>query len=264
MKPTKRNLAHYYKHYFKPITIYGGALYSNDMFSGDLASQIRQREKALANFKDLSKIAIVFSTCLGIIGVFWQGRDGPSLLLISLGVGCAISFTILMELAKSSHNKWINEKLSELDLEWHTGTEDELEDLLIEIEKSRGKLMKKETIGDSGGQIYRTRGKDEKGPDWGRSDSALSGKMPRRDGIKGSKQYENLEGPLTKNEKLVYEFDLRNASAAQERWERAEGDDLDIIEAGVENLGELLKSGFFEKNPNPEKDCTDAEIPDEQ
>ncbi|HIK78780.1 MAG: hypothetical protein CXT69_05325 [Methanobacteriota archaeon] len=216
------------------------------MLSGDLPSQIRQREEELSNYRDVLLTAIVVSACLTIIGIFWRAGE-PSLPLTLLGLSCLILFSLLLSIAKNSHTTWIHEKLAELDIEWHSGSKDELENLLGEIEQYRGKIMEKETVGDSGGQRYRTRGKDEKGPDWGRSDSALSGKMPRRDGLKGSKIYDNLEGPLTENEKLMHQFDIRNATEAQKRWLREEEKDLDIIEAGVDNLGDLLKSGFFEK-----------------
>jgi hypothetical protein len=216
------------------------------MLSGDLPSQIRQREEELSNYRDVLLTAIVVSFCLIIIGIFWSAGE-PSLPLTLLGLGCAILFSLLLSIAKKSHINWIHEKLAELDIEWHSGSKDELENLLDEIENYRGNIMEKETAGDSGGQRYRTRGKDEKGPDWGRSDSALSGKMPRRDGLKGSKVYDNLEGPLTENEKLMHQFDIRNATEAQKRWLREEKKDLDIVEAGVDNLGDLLKSGFFEK-----------------
>ena len=35
---------------------------------------------------------------------------------------------------------------------------------------------------------------------------------------------------------------------AKEQWKKSEREDQDIIEAGVDNLGELVKSGWFEKN----------------
>lgn len=218
------------------------------MLHSNLASEIRLREENLHRIEGVMTGGIFVSFMISLIGAFWRVGN-PSITLVLLG-GCGVlSFSIGLVLTHSNHNNWVQKELEMLDLEWSTGDKDDLEALLIEMEKYRGKQMEMEDVG--GGKKYRTRGMDEKGPDWGRSDSSFSGKMPRRDAVKGEGRYTSLEGPLTENEKLVREFDVRNAEKAQQRWEREESNDIDIIEAGVENLGDLVKSGFFEKAPPP-------------
>ena len=38
------------------------------------------------------------------------------------------------------------------------------------------------------------------------------------------------------------------ADISSKQWEKSESMDSDLIEAGVDNLGELLKTGWFDKN----------------
>ena len=44
------------------------------------------------------------------------------------------------------------------------------------------------------------------------------------------------------------EADQRYAEHAQQRWEEAERNDPDLIEAGVKRLGDLVATDYFEKN----------------
>ena len=41
---------------------------------------------------------------------------------------------------------------------------------------------------------------------------------------------------------------LQYEQKAQQRWQEAESKDTDLIEAGVERLGDLVKTDWFEKN----------------
>ena len=95
--------------------------------------------------------------------------------------------------------------------------------------------------------MYITRGADEKGPDWGRSDSEMSESMRRRDAIKEGRKYDGMEGELTKGEKTIEEADKLVTEDSQKRWEKSEANDSELIEAGVGRLGDLVKDGHFER-----------------
>ena len=83
----------------------------------------------------------------------------------------------------------------------------------------------------------RTRGSDPTGPDWGKTDFKLGHEPVRRDAIVEGGKYSGLEGELTSGEKMVAAANTEYAESAQKRWERAEANDPDLIEYGVERLG---------------------------
>ena len=94
----------------------------------------------------------------------------------------------------------------------------------------------------------RTRGADPAGPDWGKTDFKLGHKPVRRDAIAEGKKYSGMEGDLTSGEKMVADANSKYAKMAQKRWEIAEANDPDLVEYGVEKLGDLVKTDYFEKN----------------
>jgi hypothetical protein len=57
-----------------------------------------------------------------------------------------------------------------------------------------------------------------------------------------------MEGSLTSGEIMVEEANQEYADLAQKRWENAEANDPDLVEYGVERLGDLVKTDYFEKN----------------
>ena len=60
--------------------------------------------------------------------------------------------------------------------------------------------------------------------------------------------YLGLEGDLRVAEQLVEEANQHYADEAQRLWDIAEARDMDNIEAGVERLGDLVATGWFERN----------------
>lgn len=94
----------------------------------------------------------------------------------------------------------------------------------------------------------RTRGADPAGPDWGKTDFKLGHEPVRRDAIAEGTKYSGMEGDLTSGEKMVADANSKYAKMAQKRWEIAEANDSDLIEYGVEKLGDLVKTDYFEKN----------------
>ena len=65
--------------------------------------------------------------------------------------------------------------------------------------------------------------------------------------VEGEK-YTGMEGDLTSSEKMVEEANQEYAHLAQRRWQESEANDPDLIEYGVERLGDLVKTEYFEKN----------------
>lgn len=94
----------------------------------------------------------------------------------------------------------------------------------------------------------RTRGVDPSGPDWGKTDFVMGQEPARRDAIVEGDKYTGMEGELTSTEKMVEKANQKYATYAQERWERSESEDPDLIEYGVERLGDLVRTDYFDKN----------------
>ena len=94
----------------------------------------------------------------------------------------------------------------------------------------------------------RNRGSDEKGFTSGRTESHFDTLQPRRDAALSESSYEGLEDDLRPSELLVNEANARYGEKAQQRWQDAESKDIDLIESGVEKLGDLVKTDWFEKN----------------
>ena len=96
-------------------------------------------------------------------------------------------------------------------------------------------------------QHLRNRGSDEKGPAFGDKTSKFSTSKARIDAFK-NKQYDDIESIITETEVLVDLADKQYAKDAARQWAESEKNDTDLIEAGVENLGDLIKTGWFDKN----------------
>ena len=60
--------------------------------------------------------------------------------------------------------------------------------------------------------------------------------------------YQDLNEDITAGQALIREADEKYAKISEERWKNSESKDADLIEAGVERLGDLLKTDWFEKN----------------
>ncbi len=94
----------------------------------------------------------------------------------------------------------------------------------------------------------RGRGSDPSGPDWGKTDFKLGHDPQRRDAIVQGEKYLGMEGDLTATEKMVADANTKYAAMAQKRWEIAEANDPDLVEYGVEKLGDLVRTDYFDKN----------------
>lgn len=96
-------------------------------------------------------------------------------------------------------------------------------------------------------QHLRTRGGDEKGPAFGDKTSKFSTNKSRIDAYQNN-QYDEIESTITETEVMVSIADKKYAKGAAKQWTDSEKTDSDLIEAGVENLGDLIKTGWFDKN----------------
>lgn len=97
--------------------------------------------------------------------------------------------------------------------------------------------------------FLRTRGTDEKGPAFDAKEPQINTNNARVDPSVHEQDYEGLEDDLRISEQLVEEANQHYAKEAQRQWEVAEAKDMDAIEAGVERLGDLVATGWFEQNP---------------
>ena len=96
-------------------------------------------------------------------------------------------------------------------------------------------------------EMLRGRPSDEKGMTSGVYNE-LDKHKPRIDAIANSADWDGLEGELTSGEELLRTMNKIEAEIANKAWQEAEKRDMDNVEFGVERLGDLVASGYFEKN----------------
>tara|TARA_B100001173_G_scaffold295068_1_gene289527 strand:- start:212 stop:874 length:663 start_codon:yes stop_codon:yes gene_type:complete len=196
--------------------------------------------KGVYSHMALKKRWLVLSFSLGILGfgigylVFEQVLIG----LIGSLVGQFLAIVDYID-RRSSANKWIEEMLSELHIDI-----DDFEGALT-LEKVLEKVNM-QTIEVEKNPV-RTRGKDVRGFTSGVLESDLDDQQAIRP-VSKHDEYANLDQDLTVAEQVKAEADKRYAVHAQQRWEEAERNDPDLIEAGVTRLGDLVTTDYFEKN----------------
>ena len=91
--------------------------------------------------------------------------------------------------------------------------------------------------------VYKTRAEDPKGPAEGSGADTIAAKMPRIDAMTPRPEFEGIEGELTEGEKLREEANVARDKKAQKAWQESEESDPEIIESGVEKLGDLVAKG---------------------
>ena len=151
--------------------------------------------------------------------------------------GQIVSFIDYFRLRKAT-DVWIEEMLSDLhididDLDGHITPALVLEQWEREMKKQRTNPLM-------------TRGNDERGFTPGILESELDSENEYR--TVEDDAYEGLEAELSVAQQVKAEADQRYAEHAQERWEKAEQNDPDLIEAGVKRLGDLVATDYFERN----------------
>ena len=152
-----------------------------------------------------------------------------------------ISFADFFRLRKAT-DLWIEEMLSDL----HIDIDDFGSQLTPASVMQQWELqMKKERSNP-----LMTRGKDERGFTPGILESDLDANRDITQ-AEDREEYHDLEDDLTVAQQVKAEADQRYAEHAQQRWEEAERNDPDLIEAGVKRLGDLVATDYFEKNHDP-------------
>lgn len=127
------------------------------------------------------------------------------------------------------------------------GSPIEMEDLAVLQQAADGELAM--TTDKWGRAKYRTRGHNLDKVAAGGGADTFSRKMPRTDAMTERPEFEGLEGELSEAERLVEEANVAYDQRAAERWAEAEAKDADLIEAGVERLGDLVATGHFANRP---------------
>lgn len=93
----------------------------------------------------------------------------------------------------------------------------------------------------------RNRGTDEKGPAFHTGKNNFSTDGERVDAM-SNRDYDNIESAITKGEEMLRDANAIQAENSAKQWQSSESLDTDLIESGVDNLGDLIKTGWFEKN----------------
>ena len=156
-------------------------------------------------------------------------------------IGQLICFADFFRLRKAT-DIWIEEMLSDL----HIDVDEFGSQLTPALVMQQWELqMKKERSNP-----LMTRGKDERGFTPGILESELDADQAITQ-AEDREEYHGLEDDLTVAQQVKAEADRRYAEHAQQRWEEAERNDPDLIEAGVKRLGDLVATDFFEKNHDP-------------
>ena len=156
-------------------------------------------------------------------------------------IGQLICFADFFRLRKAT-DIWIEEMLSDL----HIDVDEFGSQLTPALVMQQWELqMKKERSNP-----LMTRGKDERGFTPGILESELDADQAITQ-AEDREEYHGLEDDLTVAQQVKAEADQRYAEHAQQRWEEAERNDPDLIEAGVKRLGDLVATDYFEKNHDP-------------
>ncbi len=177
----------------------------------------------------------ITSLTLTLVLFFWQGEIPNSVIFLTIiGLALAILQTNI-SLAKQFDRQIeliANELLSEqLDV--------------IVVDEFREKSPNKTNYSNK--EYLRTRGQDEKGPSFKANVDELDSNKPRIDASKNT-DYDKIESENTQAERLIRLADKNYSNEAEERWEESQSKDKDLIEAGVDNLGDLIKTDWFDKN----------------
>ncbi|HHZ74508.1 MAG TPA: hypothetical protein EYN58_04905 [Candidatus Poseidoniales archaeon] len=127
------------------------------------------------------------------------------------------------------------------------GTNEELE-LLLTMTSEENEYAK--DVDWMGREIYKTRGKDFRGPAKGQGADTFGEILPRVDAMTVRPEHKGIEGPLSKAEKMVEMANEIAADKALKDWEYAEASDPELIEAGIDKLGDLVASGHYKGPEN--------------
>lgn len=220
--------------------------------SRELVEQFFEKERARRR-RDLFLVCgLVIVVDAAFLIAYIQGMAVEAM-LPTLGpvLGVAVVLAYLLSMASWRRKKTLEQRLERM-LDTIELTWDDIHVMQLSSDQ-RGLLLDsfeaKTLATPRPNEAYRrTRGHDERGPVFGDETIQFAAQKERTDPAERQGDYEGLEGPLKIGETLIEEANQSYASMAQERWEAAERADMDLVEAGVERLGDLVTTDWFEKN----------------
>jgi hypothetical protein len=162
------------------------------------------------------------------------------------------AITLTSEGLRRNHRSKSEERLLKfidtIEFDWDVLSELDVDDESMERLHQAFIAAKFSGMDRTNSEEIRGRGGDEKGPALSENMDEFNKKRERVDPALHEKEYEGLEGPLRHSEHLLRDADLVYAKQAEARWKISEAGDADLIEAGVERLGDLVATEWFEKN----------------
>ncbi len=190
-------------------------------------------------------ISLMITWFVGIFSISILIDIQPMIIQIGIpgSILFALIFPILLIVAWGAAD---HQRRTETEDYFHEQNEDENQPSIIEkiIENVPSDPLAKE-IGETGGALYTTRGKDPAGVAIGGGADTFDSNMPSIDGMELRSEHEGLEADLQRSTMIRVQADEKAAKDAQVSWENAEKNDLELIEAGVERLGDLVATGHF-------------------
>jgi len=190
-------------------------------------------------------IALILTWLIGVWSIYLLIDVGP--LIGQVGIPSSILFTLLFPIlliiawGAADHQRRIDSNEKDSIQNPDTLIESNVDRIINNV--TRDPLAKE--ISSTGGAIYSTRGKDPKGVAIGGGADTFDSNMPTIDGMNMRAEHEGLESELERSVEIKVEADDIAAENAQKTWEQAERNDPELIEAGVERLGDLVGQGHF-------------------
>lgn len=199
----------------------------------DYSLEISKLESHAKIVKILAKITILSISFTIIVLFFGFIVPDPAIFLsiIVIPIAMVVSDNLIEKYYDTKIEYTLNELLSH--------------DNYQEIDKTSQDKEKKSNYSNS--EHLRIRGSDEKGPAFGKNSKDFSTHGKRIDAMK-NRDYDDIENVNTEGERMLRDADKIQSESAAIQWEKSQSKDQDLIEAGVDNLGDLIKTGWFEKN----------------
>ncbi len=193
-------------------------------------SRLESEEKIV---KSLAKVAIFSATTSVIVLIYGFMIPEPVIFLSIILIPIAV--TTASNLIKRIYQRKIEFLLNDL----------RSEEFADNMSNTYVSTSKQSNYPNS--EYLRIRGSDEKGPAFGNNNESFSTHGKRVDAM-ANRDYDDIKSTSTGAEKMIRIADEIQSEISSKLWDKAESKDSDLLEAGVDSLGELLKTGWFEKN----------------
>lgn len=199
----------------------------------DYSLEISKLESHAKIVKILAKVAILSISSTIIVLLFGFIIPDPAIFLsiVIIPIAMVVSNNLIEKYYDTKIEYTLNELLSH--------------DNYQEIEQANRDKERKSNYSNS--EHLRIRGSDEKGPAFGKNSKDFSTHGKRIDAME-NRDYDDIENVNTKGERMLRDADKLQSEAAAIQWGKSQSKDQDLIETGVDNLGDLIKTGWFEKN----------------